>query len=114
LTARKTPARRTTLPASMAPSNPGINAGHSGETLEPVTTLYNIWTHEALPILPGESVKDRFHEFLRDHFTNQPTHMDPKLVEVLTSVANKFSAKRIEIVSGYRSPKYNLMLRKKG
>ncbi len=113
VTAKKTPnsAKRTTLPASMAPSNSAI---HSGETLEPVTTLYNIWTHEALPILPGEPVKDRFHEFLRDHFTNQPTHMDPKLVDVLTSVANKFSAKRIEIVSGYRSPKYNLMLRKKG
>jgi uncharacterized protein YcbK (DUF882 family) len=113
VTAKKTPgsSKRTTLPASMAPSNSAI---HSGETLEPVTTLYNIWTHEALPLLPGEPVKDRFHEFLRDHFTNQPTHMDPKLVDVLTSVANKFSAKRIEIVSGYRSPKYNLMLRKKG
>lgn len=113
VTAKKTPnsSKRTTLPASMAP---GSSAIHSGETLEPVTTLYNIWTHEALPILPGEPVKDRFHEFLRDHFTNQPTHMDPKLVDVLTSVANKFSAKRIEIVSGYRSPKYNLMLRKKG
>ena len=110
-TAKKTqPSKRTTLPASMASSS----ALHSGETLEPVTTLYNIWTHEALPILPGESVEERFHQFLRDHYTNQPTHMDPKLVEVLTSVANKFSAKRIEIVSGYRSPKYNLMLRKKG
>jgi hypothetical protein len=113
VTAKKMPSssRRTTLPASMAPGNSTI---HSGETLEPVTTLYNIWTHEALPILPGEPVKDRFPEFLRDHFTNQPTHMDPKLVDVLTSVANKFSAKRIDIVSGYRSPKYNLMLRKKG
>ncbi len=111
LTAKRTSsARRTTLPASMSTHS----TIHSGETLEPVTTLYNIWTHESLPILPGESIEDRFHEFLRDHFTNQPTHMDPKLVDVLTSVANKFSAKRIEIVSGYRSPKYNLMLRKKG
>jgi uncharacterized protein YcbK (DUF882 family) len=33
---------------------------------------------------------------------------------VLTRVAQKFSAARIEVVSGYRSPKYNLMLRKKG
>ena len=109
VTARKNPSRRTTLPASMAP-----NAIHSGETLEPTTTLFNIWTHEALPILPGEPMEDRFHGFLRDHFTNQATHMDTRLVSVLTSVANKFSAKRIEIVSGYRSPKYNLMLRKKG
>jgi len=39
--------------------------------------------------------------------------------EVLTPLAisrpaRRFSADRIEIVSGYRSPKYNLMLRKKG
>jgi uncharacterized protein YcbK (DUF882 family) len=87
---------------------------HCGERIEPVTTLFNVWTHEALPILPGESVESRFHTFLRDHYTNQATHMDTRLVGVLTNVANKFSAKRIEVVSGYRSPKYNLMLRKKG
>jgi uncharacterized protein YcbK (DUF882 family) len=52
--------------------------------------------------------------FLRDHFTNQPTNMDTRLIGVLEHVAGKFSAKRIEVVSGYRSPKYNLMLRKKG
>jgi hypothetical protein len=85
-----------------------------GGRIEPVTTLYNIWTHEALPILPGDSLDGRFPDFLRDHYTNQATHMDTRLVGVLTDVANRFSAKRIEVVSGYRSPKYNLMLRKKG
>src|SRR5262245_12970680 len=25
-----------------------------GERIEPVTTLFNVWTHEALPILPGQ------------------------------------------------------------
>ena len=87
-----------------------------GERIEPVTTLYNIWTHEALPILPGEGheIDGRFHVFLRDHFTNQATHMDTRLIDVLRRVAGKFSARRIEVVSGYRSPKYNLMLRKKG
>jgi hypothetical protein len=87
-----------------------------GERTEPVTTLFNIWTHEALPILPGQSetVRSRFHMFLRDHFTNQATRMDTRLIGVLTRVAGKFSAQRIDVVSGYRSPKYNLMLRKKG
>jgi hypothetical protein len=109
--ARKTPARRANLPVSMlSPSS----SFYSGERLEPTTTLFNVWTREALPILPGEPIENQFPGFLRDHFTNQATHMDPRLVGVLTSVANKFSAKRIEIVSGYRSPKYNLMLRKKG
>jgi len=87
-----------------------------GERIEPVTTLFNVWTHEALPIFPGQSqtVKSRFHTFLRDHFTNQATQMDTRLINVLTRVADKFQARRIDVVSGYRSPKYNLMLRKKG
>jgi hypothetical protein len=87
-----------------------------GERIEPVTTLYNIWTHEALPILPGQGheIDNRFRFFLRDHYTNQATHMDIRLIDVLKRVAGKFSARRIEVVSGYRSPKYNLMLRKKG
>jgi hypothetical protein len=87
-----------------------------GERIEPVTTLFNVWTHEALPILPGElpTLQTRFHVFLRDHFTNQATHMDTRLIGVLTRVAGKFAARRIDVVSGYRSPKYNLMLRKKG
>ena len=87
-----------------------------GQRIEPVTTLFNIWTHEALPILPGQTqtLQTRFHMFLRDHYTNQATRMDTRLISVLTRVAGKFQAPRIDVVSGYRSPKYNLMLRKKG
>jgi hypothetical protein len=85
-----------------------------GQRVEPLTTLFNVWTHEALPILPGQSAQSRFHTFLRDHFTNQATLMDTRLIGVLTRVADKFEARRIDVVSGYRSPKYNLMLRKKG
>ena len=109
VSARRSPSRRTTLPVSMAPG-----PTHTGERVEPLTTLFNIWTHEALPLLPGEPVEDRFHVFLRDHFTNQATRMDTRLIGVLTRVAGKFQASRIDVVSGYRSPKYNLMLRKKG
>jgi hypothetical protein len=87
-----------------------------GARIEPLTTLYNVWTHEALPILPGSTsqLQFQFHNFLRDHYTNQATRMDTRLIDVLARVAGKFSARRIEVVSGYRSPKYNLMLRKKG
>lgn len=85
-----------------------------GSRVEPVTTLFNVWTREALPLLPGLSIEHQFHPFLRDHFTNQATRMDGRLINVLTRVAAQFSAPRIEVVSGYRSPKYNLMLRKKG
>jgi hypothetical protein len=97
------------------PANSSLMAlGPVGSTVHPITTLYNLWTREALPLVPGLSVQDRFHPFLRDHFTNQATQMDLRLVDVLTQVARRFRAARIEVVSGYRSPKYNLMLRKKG
>jgi hypothetical protein len=85
-----------------------------GVRIEPVTTLFNVWTREAFPILPGDPMETQVHTFLRDHYTNQATQMDTRLVDVLARAARKFSARRIEIVSGYRSPKYNLMLRKKG
>lgn len=89
-------------------------AAFPGVRSEPVTTLFNVWTREALPVLPGDALELRFHSFLRDHYTNQSTQMDTRLIDVLIRAARKFSANRIEVVSGYRSPKYNLMLRKKG
>ncbi|HXU83018.1 MAG TPA: DUF882 domain-containing protein, partial [Polyangia bacterium] len=101
------PLRVRPAPVAAAPGRPGA-------TVQPITTLYNMWTHEALPLLPGQAADDRFHPFLRDHFTNQATRMDVRLIDVLAQVARKFRAARIEVVSGYRSPKYNLMLRKKG
>ena len=108
-------AARAKRKSSEAPGGPDPIV-RAGERIEPVTTLFNVWTHEALPILPGqtEKLQSRFHMFLRDHFTNQATRMDTRLIGVLTRVAGKFQAPRIDVVSGYRSPKYNLMLRKKG
>jgi hypothetical protein len=88
--------------------------GPAGTRVAPLTTLFNLHTREALPLVPGQAVTSRFHEFLRDYTTNQATHMDARLIGVLERVALRFSPGRIEVVSGYRSPKYNLMLRKKG
>jgi Bacterial protein of unknown function (DUF882) len=82
--------------------------------IAPVTTLFNLRTRETLALLPGLPPQERFHNFLRDHYTNQATRMDERLVDVLARVATKFGAERVEVVSGYRSPKYNLILRKKG
>jgi hypothetical protein len=116
--ARALPSARKAHPARAARrGGSGADAYTSpGARTEPVTTLYNVWTHEALPIMPGHSrsLEGPFQQFLRDHYTNQATRMDTRLIDVLSRVAGKFSAHRIEVVSGYRSPKYNLMLRKKG
>ncbi|MES1172650.1 MAG: DUF882 domain-containing protein [Bacteroidota bacterium] len=96
------------------PTPVALTASLPGTRIQPITTLFNVWTREALPVLPGDPLESRIHSFLRDHYTNQATTMDTRLINVLTRAARKFSAARIEVVSGYRSPKYNLMLRKKG
>ena len=80
----------------------------------PVLTLHNVWTNESLPIDPASTYDPRFDELTRCHYTNQSAAMDPRLLEAVRRAAAKFKARYIEIVSGFRAPKYQLMLRKKG
>ena len=80
-----------------------------------LVNLFNAWTHEWLAVLPGErpphATLDRF---LRDHYTNQPTAMEPKLLDILLAAADNFRSDTVMVVSAFRHPKYNLLLRKKG
>ncbi|HEX7507746.1 MAG TPA: DUF882 domain-containing protein [Polyangia bacterium] len=85
-----------------------------GTRIHLITTLFNIWNREALALIAGQPYKHRFQLFLRDHYTKQSTQSDTRLASILAAAALKFHAPRIDIVSGFRSPKYNLMLRKKG
>jgi uncharacterized protein YcbK (DUF882 family) len=85
-----------------------------GERVLPVTTLSNQWTRDHYPVFQGEAHRRRFQHFLRDHFTGQTIQIDLKLFSVLVASAQRFRSSLVEVVSGYRSPKYNLMLRKKG
>jgi uncharacterized protein YcbK (DUF882 family) len=84
-------------------------------TAEPALTLHNVWTNESLPIVASLAPeKDRFDALVRCHYTNQATSMDPRLVDVVTRAAKRFGKRYVEIVSGFRAPKYQLFLRKKG
>jgi uncharacterized protein YcbK (DUF882 family) len=88
-----------------------------GKPPPPVLNLRNIWTKETLAFepKPGMTLESPvLGSFLRCHFTNQPAEMDGRLFKVLVDAARHFDATRIDIVSGFRAPKYNLMLRKKG
>jgi hypothetical protein len=89
-----------------------------GKPAEAVVNVINTWTDEILPLpATGKApaiapeVVDRF---LRCHFTNEPARMDVRLFPTVIEAARHFRATRVEIVSGFRAPKYNLMLRKKG
>ncbi len=127
------PAATAALPAPVAPSKkeallaakarpaaaPAATPPRKvGAPPPPVVSLYNTWTHEWLALdadaraeLPPPETVARF---LRCHFTNQPTDMDGALAKTLRAAARHFKKDRIDVVSGFRAPKYNLMLRKKG
>jgi uncharacterized protein YcbK (DUF882 family) len=88
-----------------------------GKAPAPVINIYNTWTHEFLAVNAGtdpDVPQDTVNRFLRCHFTNEPATMDARLFSALVKAANHFNSDRIDIVSGYRAPKYNLILRKKG
>lgn len=54
-------------------------------------------------------------KILRDHRTNDVTKMDPKLIDQLFVLRQKLDTNQpFQIISGYRSPKTNAMLRANG
>jgi uncharacterized protein YcbK (DUF882 family) len=80
-----------------------------------LVNLVNTWTDEWLAVEVGGTAPARtVDRFLRDHFTNQPNPMEPKLLGILMSAAASFQADQVMVVSAFRHPKYNLILRKKG
>jgi Bacterial protein of unknown function (DUF882) len=86
-----------------------------GKPPAPVVNLFNTWTHEYLPIDdPAEIGQAAANRFFRCHFTGEPTRMDPRLLAALVAAARHFGVNDVHIVSAFRAPKYNLMLRKKG
>jgi uncharacterized protein YcbK (DUF882 family) len=92
-----------------------------GKPPDPVINIVNGWTHEVIVVpekpgkkadeLPPKPIVDRF---LRCRFTNKSTDMEARLLPTVIAAARHFHSRRAVIVSAFRSPKYNLMLQKKG
>jgi uncharacterized protein YcbK (DUF882 family) len=80
-----------------------------------LVNVFNTWTDEWLAVDPASlPSQEMVNQFLRDHYTDEPTQMEPKLIPIVTSAATNFGATTVFVVSAYRHPKYNLLLRKKG
>lgn len=87
-----------------------------GQKPAPLINFQHRWTNEWLAVpasgpLPDAALAARL---LRDHYTNEPTDMAGKLLPTVLAAARHFKVARVEIVSAFRHPKYNLILRKKG
>lgn len=105
---KKDRSRAAKTPKHPAPPRPGTKPAK-------LINLYNSWTHEWLSFDATAAPKpETVSRFLRDHFTNQPTTMEPLLIPMVAAAATKFRSDTAIVVSAFRHPKYNLILRKKG
>ena len=74
-----------------------------GTCVQPITTLFNIWNREAMPLIAGQPYKQRFQVFLRDHYTAESLG-GTRLAAILAAAAIRFHAPRVDIVSGTARP----------
>jgi uncharacterized protein YcbK (DUF882 family) len=79
-----------------------------------LATLYQVHTDERLALDAKFPSQERFDELLADRSTGEKHELDPRLLGLLRTLAERHAGSRIELVSGYRSWKLNEMLRKKG
>lgn len=83
-------------------------------------TLVHAHTHETITatfLVDGQydqAVLDKLNWFLRDWRRDEPTHMDPRLFDVVWQVYRESGSQQpIMVMSAYRSPETNAMLRRR-
>lgn len=79
-----------------------------------LATLVQTHSGERVPLDDASPSQTRFSALLADRVTGEKKALDPQLLELLREVARRHPGARLELVSGYRSPKLNEGLRKKG
>jgi len=92
----------------------GNDAGLAPRPVETWATLLNVHTGEAVPLSSSEPTFTRFSDVLADRVTGSRIELDRRLLELLRQIALRNPGVRLELVSGFRSPKLNELLRKKG
>lgn len=97
-------------------------SGHSPSLPEGRLSLHNTHNNERLTLTYRDALGRYDQEalkalnwILRCHFTNEVAEMDLRVIEYLNRVdKNLGGGNEIQIISGYRSPSYNGLLRHEG
>ena len=94
---------------------------YAHQTPERMLNIYNIHTNERFSAVYSSSgvydqdAINRINYFLRCHYTNEIVPIDIKVINLLCDIKDKCGRNReITIISGYRSPVYNNLLRRQG
>ena len=76
---------------------------------------HNLRTHEITTLTgPGRGTPEARDRFFRCWFTHHYADVPEELIEHVVASARHFEAREVRVISGFRHPKYNLSLRKKG
>jgi len=76
-------------------------------------SLYHVNHRERLNLRPRDSkgrpvkgMQKRFEHLLRCHYTNKQHRIHPRLMAVVYEIGRHWPGHRLEVISGYRHPKY--------
>jgi uncharacterized protein YcbK (DUF882 family) len=82
-------------------------------TRYPTVVLYHVNRRESLNLRlyddagkPVRGLQNRMNQFLRCHYTNRRYPMNPRLTRLIYEVGRHYPGRRIEVVSGYRHPRF--------
>jgi Bacterial protein of unknown function (DUF882) len=114
----------TTDPPLPRPDHPGgsslarrkdpLPASDEAAPVPTLGTVFNLHTLEMVPLSEAEPSAERFSDLLADKGLRASIPVEPRLLALLRALARPRPGVRVDIVSGYRSPKRNEMMRKKG
>jgi uncharacterized protein YcbK (DUF882 family) len=110
---------QSALPDARVPHGAGLaeKKGPSSDTTADcplLSTLDQVHTGELMALDADHPSQQEFEALLADRVTGGKHALDGRLLGLLRSLVAKHPGGRVELVSGYRSPKLNEMLRKKG
>jgi len=82
-----------------------LHHSHTGEAFDGVYRVGDRYLPEAF---------ERLNYMMRDFRTGEIFPMDPRVLDLISMVQAKTGNRKLEVLSGYRSPKTNAMLRRVG
>ncbi len=98
------PDTESDIPAEGKPYSLRLAALHTGESIDIVYRIGDMYIPEAL---------EKLNTFLRDHRTNEVTHYDPKEFDLLHNLMTRLGKPNgtVDVVCGYRTAETNELLR---
>ncbi|MCS6899483.1 MAG: DUF882 domain-containing protein [Myxococcales bacterium] len=113
-TSSLTPDLPPVSPSQHLLSRKDATVGHGEGPWPPLATLFHMHSDEVLILDEHHPTLERWSLLLQDRVFLSSIPMAPEPLALLRTLAARHPGARIELVSGFRSPKLNEILRKKG